>query len=120
MSTQVRRVHERVDTDRMGSGFGGERQGQEIVDAAVLAGTQSATSRNRLTKLACGVIPLCSKSGAGVQCKELMRWIQSLSLMAAITFVMYFRVFYLEFTGCAGAESCRPRERLTDQLLIAN
>src|SRR5579871_6611702 len=31
-------------TDRMGSGFGGERQGQEIVDAANSAGTQSATS----------------------------------------------------------------------------
>jgi hypothetical protein len=29
----------------MGSGCGGERQGQEIVDAAVLAGTQSATPR---------------------------------------------------------------------------
>src|SRR5580765_5513067 len=32
---------------------------------------------------------------------------------------MYFRVFCLDFTAFAGAESCRPRERLTDQLLIA-
>jgi hypothetical protein len=33
----------------MGSGFGGERQGQEIVDAANTAGMQSATSLgNRL------------------------------------------------------------------------
>src|SRR5215472_15279631 len=42
-STQVRRAHECGHTDRMGSGCGGERQGQEIVDAANTAGTQSAT-----------------------------------------------------------------------------
>jgi hypothetical protein len=44
MSTQVRN-----HTDRMGSGCSGERQGQEIVDAAGKAGTQSATSLGQQT-----------------------------------------------------------------------
>ena len=43
MSTQVRVTHESGHTNRMGSGCGGERLGQEIVDAANSAGTQSAT-----------------------------------------------------------------------------
>src|SRR5579864_2826175 len=36
------RIQARSHADRMGSGCSGERQGQEIVDAAILAGMQSA------------------------------------------------------------------------------
>jgi len=70
MSTQVHRAHELVDTDRMGSGFGGERQGQEIVDTAISAGTQSATSREPTNKAACEVIPICNRSGATSNAKN--------------------------------------------------
>lgn len=67
MSTQVgarAQIH-------MGSVCGGERQGQEIVDAANTAGTQSATSRNQLTELVGEVIPLCHGSGARSNSKNL-------------------------------------------------
>src|ERR1700745_830099 len=39
----VRWTHAYGHAERMGSGCSGERQGQEIVDAAILAGMQSAT-----------------------------------------------------------------------------
>jgi len=55
----------------MGSGFGGERQGQEIATANT-AGMQSATSLEPAAEPVVEVIPLCNRSGARVQCKEFM------------------------------------------------
>jgi len=48
-------------------------KGQEIVDAAITAGTQSAPSRNQLTELVGEVIPLCLKPAPESNSKNLWK-----------------------------------------------
>lgn len=100
-----------MGTDRMGSGFGGERQGQEIVDAAIWAGTQSAT-------------PLGPANLAGTRSDSTMQqnWcrgpmqriheehsLRAFMKLLAITFVMYLCAVSLDSTASPGAKSCRAK-----------
>ena len=95
----------------MGSGFSGERQGQEIVDAAIWAGTQSATplgpANLAVTRSDSTMLQNWCRGPIQRIYGEYSR--SSPCKLLTITFVMYLCVVSLDFTEPAGAKSFRAK-----------